>query len=233
MRLHLAQRRSRGKLAGGCEVQIWRCQPQDWPGRARCGSRGSARARPGGSGERRLLLRGCSQLPAAVLPLLWQGKARIDGNTSSFIWIAGNPRLPERKGSDTFPLPHISPFSSTENLAVWISTFIYKANDNAEQNYGSNQWLKYYLPKQIIYHCSLPLFFLWWKLLSCKCLLTITFKGTESRFVSPRVVWASLGTCPIFYTGIERHSTVFFKIFCSIKDIQFWTLFRGNFYLLK
>lgn len=191
MRLHLAQRRRGGKLAGGCALQICSCHPQKWSGRCQVWqpqgldpgrARPAALARPGGFGARspRLLPEFRAALPSRGLSkletpswggqggifqpcspvLLWQGKARIDGNTSSFIWIAGNPRLPERKGSDTFPLPHISPFSSTtENLAVWISTFIYKANDNAEQNYGSNQWLKYYLPRQIIYHCSLPLFF--------------------------------------------------------------------------
>jgi len=73
--------------------------------------------------------------------LLWRCKARVGGNASSFIGTAGNRRLPERKRSDTFPLPHIFPFSSTttESSALWIKTAMYKANDNAEQNYSSDQ----------------------------------------------------------------------------------------------
>ena len=44
----------------------------------------------------------------------------------------------ERKGSGTFPLPHIFPFPSpaAESQAVWRSASIYNADDNAEQNYG-------------------------------------------------------------------------------------------------
>lgn len=65
-------------------------------------------------------------------------KAQSDGSAHGFMRRAGNHSLSERKGSGTFPLPHIFPFPSpaAESQAVWRSASIYNADDNAEQNYG-------------------------------------------------------------------------------------------------
>lgn len=81
MRLHLAQRRRGGKLAGGCALQICSCHPQKWPGRCQVWqpqgldpgrARPAALARPGGFGARspRLLPEFRAALPSRGLSKL-------------------------------------------------------------------------------------------------------------------------------------------------------------------